>query len=76
LAHGFDLAASNELEHGQAGTEAIQRKEEKYDLATIAHDRVIQRQFLVIGQGPWAAAIIEHALDFDGRYGVHTARRR
>jgi hypothetical protein len=31
---------------------------------------------LVIGQGPWAAAIIEHALDFDGRYGGHTARRR
>ena len=59
-----------------AGTEAVQRKEEKYDLATIAHDRVIQRQFLVIGQGPGAAAIIEHALDFDGRYGVHTARRR
>jgi hypothetical protein len=35
-----------------AGTEAVQRKEEKYDSATIAHDRVIRRQFLVIGQRP------------------------
>ena len=49
-------------------------EEEKYG-NTIAPDRVIQRQFFGDPPTAVAAAIIEHALDFDGRYGVHTSPR-
>ena len=50
-------------------------EEEKYGINTIAPDRVIQRQFFGDPPTAVAAAIIEHALDFDGRYGVHTSPR-
>ena len=50
---GRCLAGFHRKKRASAGTEAVQRKEEKYDSATIAHDRVIRRQFLVIGQRPW-----------------------
>ena len=50
-------------------------EEEIYSIAFIAHDRVIQRQFFGDPPTVVAAAIIEHALDFDGRYGVHTSPR-
>jgi hypothetical protein len=68
------LAGFNRKKRASAGTEAVQREEKirRCHGSTASGD-----QATVFGDQPTAvaAAIIEHALDFDGRYGVHTSPR-
>ena len=49
---GRCLAGFNHKKRPRRGPRPSRGKK-KYSIATIAHDRVIRRQFLVIGQWPW-----------------------